>query len=362
MRQRIQALDGLRFLAAIGVLWIHAWTFCGNPRCYIAGIDFASLLAIGGNGVDLFFVISGFCMYYFYASKSNFSYHDFYRFIVKRWVRLSPAFYTAVVVFILIGVFIYHSSFRYESLVVGIFYLNTIFPQYSVASHFWTLSVEWQFYIIIPFLLIYQSRIGFKKAFIYIFGSIFIIAIGCVFVFKSGCEVLTGNIIFRGAEFGCGVIAAKLFIAGRPPLRNKVLFFILFLGITYIGRIMISKPVLSLSVDYYNIFKVFGFTLIASGFAGVLYMALTSVKWFNLILGNRLFRSMGRISYSFYLWHPLVLSFVGAQITSVIPIDKGIITPIIITIVCTIVLYPLSLLSYALLEKPFLSVGNLTTK
>src|ERR1700753_1334175 len=99
LRPRIQALDGLRFLAAIGVLWIHSWTLYGHARWDVGKVDLANIMAIGGNGVDLFFVISGFCMYYFYASKADFSYHDFWRFLVKRWVRLSPAFYTATVLY-----------------------------------------------------------------------------------------------------------------------------------------------------------------------------------------------------------------------------------------------------------------------
>ncbi|HVW96635.1 MAG TPA: acyltransferase [Mucilaginibacter sp.] len=362
MRQRIQTLDGLRFLAAIGVLWIHAWTLCGNPRYYIAGIDVASILAIGGNGVDLFFVISGFCMYYFYASKSNFSYHDFYRFIVKRWVRLSTAFYAATLVFMLVASGRYHTPFSPIPLFTSVFYLNSIFPQYTAATHFWTLGVEWQFYLVVPFLLIYQNRTGFTKTFTGIFGLLLFVAIASVFIFKSGFDLLTEQIIYRGSEFGCGVVIARLLYTGRTVLRNRIFCLVLFLVLTYAGRIMISKTVLSLLQDYYNLFKVIGFAVMAAGFAGILFMALTSAKWLNLLLGNRVFKTMGRISYSFYLWHPLVLSFAGAQVVKFIPVEKGMITPVAITIASTILLYPISLLSYALLEKPFLSVGNLSTK
>jgi peptidoglycan/LPS O-acetylase OafA/YrhL len=100
LKTKIAKLDGLRALAALGVLWIHIWTIHGNPRFKIAGLDITNILALGGNGVDLFFVISGFCMYYFYAHKATFSYLDFWTFIKKRWQRLSPAFYTATLVYI----------------------------------------------------------------------------------------------------------------------------------------------------------------------------------------------------------------------------------------------------------------------
>jgi len=213
LRQRIQTLDGLRFLAAMGVLWIHTWTKHGNPRCYIGGFDIANLLALGVNGVDLFFVISGFCMYYFYASKSDFSYRDFYRFLVKRWVRLSPAFYVATIVYILIGKFIYHQKIDVAgNFFHSVFYLNYIFVQYTTASHFWTLAVEWQFYFIIPFILIYQNTIGFIKTFSFVFGIIFITEITAILILKNQSDYLTGTLLFHGVEFGCGIISARLLI------------------------------------------------------------------------------------------------------------------------------------------------------
>jgi peptidoglycan/LPS O-acetylase OafA/YrhL len=363
LRQRIQTLDGLRFLAALGVLWIHAWTYHGNARFYIGRIDLADFLALGGNGVDLFFVISGFCMYYFYASKSDFSYHDFYRFLVKRWVRLSPAFYTATIIYLLYYIFIYHNtSFHVIDVLNSIFYLNSILQDHNIAAHFWTLGVEWQFYFTIPFLLIYQNRAGFKKTFIVIFGFLFLIALLSVFILKSQFDLLTYQIIFRGLEFGFGIIAARLLIKNPAFFKNRILWLITFIVITYAGRVLISKQVLNLSANYYNLFKLFGFSLLGCGFAGILYLSVTSVKWLNLILGNRLFKTMGRISYSFYLWHGLILPLIAGYTIKYLPFEKGILAPVITTCISALILYPVSQLSYNLLEKPFLSIGNLTTK
>jgi peptidoglycan/LPS O-acetylase OafA/YrhL len=123
---------------------------------------------------------------------------------------------------------------------------------------------------------------------------------------------------------------------------------------------MVSKPVLNLSTYYYNLFKLFGFTMMGIGFAGVLYLSITSVKWLHAILGNPVFKKMGRISYSFYLLHPLVYPFVAGYVIDLMP--TGILAPIITTVISAVILYPVSLLSYNLLEKPFLSIGNLTTK
>ena len=363
MRQRIQTLDGLRFLAAIGVLWIHSWTLHGNPRCFIGGFDLANLLAVGGNGVDLFFVISGFCMYYFYASKSDFSYHDFYRFLVKRWVRLSPAFYVTTIIYILVGKYIYHQKIDgLNNFLHSVFYLNAIFGRYVTAAHFWTLSVEWQFYFLIPLLLIYQNRIGFKKTFIIIFSLITFAALSTIFILKDQSDQFTLTLLFHGIEFGCGVIAARLLIKNNSFFKNRILWLALFIVITYLGRVLISKQVLNQLATYYNLFKLLGFTFMGLGFAGILYLAVTSVKWLDVILGNKVCKTMGRISYSFYLLHPLIYPAIGAYTVQFLPLLKGIAAPVFTTVISALILYPISLLSYNILEKPFLSIGNLTTK
>lgn len=70
-RVRINAIDGLRTIAVLGVLWAHLWAFMNAPSLMLAGIDVARLLSFGGTGVDLFFVISGFCMFLMHHLKSK---------------------------------------------------------------------------------------------------------------------------------------------------------------------------------------------------------------------------------------------------------------------------------------------------
>ena len=60
--KRIEPLDGLRTCAVLGVLWAHVWMFFKNIPFPLAGVDINRLLAFGGIGVVLFFVIMGFCM------------------------------------------------------------------------------------------------------------------------------------------------------------------------------------------------------------------------------------------------------------------------------------------------------------
>jgi peptidoglycan/LPS O-acetylase OafA/YrhL len=363
LTQRIQTLDGLRFIAAMGVLWIHNWIAFKTPRCYVGKVDLADFLALGANGVDLFFVISGFCMYYFYGTKADFSYKSFARFIKKRWTRLSPAFYAATIIYVIVGKYVYHYQFGLVfNFLHSIFYLNYIGGQYNTARHFWTLTVEWQFYFLIPFLLIYQNKIGFNKSFIIIFGAVCLVTAGTILYLEAGSDFLTYTLLFHVTEFACGVLAARLLLNKNIRLKHRTSWLIAFILITYGGRVMISAKVLSLSTHYYNIFKVLGYAIMGIGFAGMLYLAVTSTKWLNIVLGNKVFKTMGRISYSFYLFHVLVYPVIVLFVKQYLFALTGIAAPLVSMLISAIILYPISMLSFHFLEKPFLSMGNLTTK
>ncbi|MBB3968562.1 acyltransferase family protein [Mucilaginibacter phyllosphaerae] len=353
---RFVALDGLRALAALGVLWIHTWAIYGSPRLWIGPLDITSILALGGNGVDLFFVISGFCMYYFYAKNKVFVYKDFGAFIKNRWARLSPAFYTICAIYIVIRVTENHQYAYIKTAITSLIYFNGILPEYSPESIFWSLTAEWEFYLIIPFLLIYQNRLGFKKTFFIISITIIVIALTGIVFLRSGSDDLLGHIIFRYFEFMWGILAGKLLLAyPRMQLKNRWLYLIFFIIITYTGRLMISKPVLSLIADYYNLFKLIGFTLMGLGFGGITYLAITSTKYLKFILGNKVLSYIGKISFSFYLYHGLVHQLTGNYLIAKFPNFKGILAPITTFFISAAILIPIATLSFIVLEKPFMA-------
>ena len=95
---RIQPLDGLRAIAALGVVWVHVWAFYGTPAQNVKGLDLYQVISIVGNGVDFFFVISGFCMYLM-AWKTDFSFSTYGSFLYKRFLRIAPAFYASLLVY-----------------------------------------------------------------------------------------------------------------------------------------------------------------------------------------------------------------------------------------------------------------------
>lgn len=355
-QNRFASLDGLRAVAALGVLWIHCWAMYGAPRYVLLGFDITSVIAIAGNGVDLFFVISGFCMYYFYARNKTFGSSDFWKFLKKRWIRLSPAFYTACVAYIIFRVYNEQSFPVIKSILSSLFYLNGLFWPYTPEGILWSLTPEWQFYVIIPFLLIYQNRIGFKVTFIIISSAILLLAVLSVLLFKTSSDLLTGQIVFRYSEFFWGVLVGRIMLLfPNYNLKHRVFWFVIFIIILYAGRVCISLPVLKLSTQYYDLFKLLGFTLMGAGFSGLMYLTITSKTYLKKVFGNNFMSFLGRISFSFYLWHAMVHRFTGQYLLEIYGDKSGIVIPVINFVFSTIVLLPLATISFLLLEQPFVA-------
>ncbi|MGY3211671.1 hypothetical protein [Mucilaginibacter sp. HD30] len=65
---------------------------------------------------------------------------------------------------------------------------------------------------------------------------------------------------------------------------------------------------------------------------------------------------MGRISYSFYLLHALIYPGITGWVIAYLPALHGIAAPMATTFISAVVLYPIALLSYNLLERPFLKI------
>ncbi len=338
----------------MGVLWIHCWMINGTPRAVVAGVDLASVLALGGNGVDLFFVISGFCMYAFYGQRSGYATGYFWPFVKRRWLRLSPAFYAATLVYAGWRVLEDASFPVMKSGLVSLVYFNSLLPQFSAAALFWTLGVEWQFYLVVPLLFYLQELLGFDRAFWWMFMLFLVASVIAVLVGKRGSDGLTGQLVFRYAEFGWGMMAARMVGKSRwPQLHGWGLVAAAALAVA-IGRVLVSERVLSLWPDYYNFFKILGFNGMGIGFGGLL-VAMLRTNSPMLARISRWLALPGKWSYSFYLWHGLVHVFIARLLVTQFAFPAGLFSAVLTFLISTALLLPLSAMSFYVLERPFLA-------
>lgn len=155
-RSRLTSLDALRGVASFAVAWFHFTN--GNPRFLPAG-PLRSSGAFGWLGVEVFFVISGFVIPYS-LWRSHYRLGDFGRFVLKRVARLDPPYLTAIALILALGWLSAQLpgyggapfAISWTQLTLHFAYLNAFAggdtgPYPWLNPVFWTLAIEFQFYL-----------------------------------------------------------------------------------------------------------------------------------------------------------------------------------------------------------------------
>lgn len=290
-------IDGLRALAILSVVFYHM---------------FPAVLPGGFAGVDIFFVISGYLIGSTIISEYDSGKFSFIKFYQRRLVRIIPPILTLLFTVGIAGYFLL-TPFEFKSLgrhiaAASIFGSNIQLLKevnYFAAAadtkpllHLWSLGIEEQFYLVLPLLLIFFGRNKIR--------SFVLINILLVFSFVYCCYLLKfkpSDAFFRPEsrfwELLIGVSLSKIekMNIGSIPALKKYFgiagFFLCLYGITFLKGNDPYPGVLALLPT------IGAFLIIFSGSNGVLNRTLFSNSFVVFI---------GKISYSFYLWHWPLLS------------------------------------------------------
>jgi len=159
--KRIEGLDGLRALACLAVFGVHYQQITGITG-RVGPLDVKRLLENGNTGVALFFGLSGFLLSLPFwcgdLSKPNRPWLGQY--VRNRAVRILPAYYLCLTALVL---FQRHWTNQGELLdtLSHFLFLNSLSEQflYSISSPFWAISVQVQFYVVLPVLFCVLCRV-----------------------------------------------------------------------------------------------------------------------------------------------------------------------------------------------------------
>jgi peptidoglycan/LPS O-acetylase OafA/YrhL len=166
LRPHLTYVDGLRALAALGVLWTHG-IGCAERMC--AGAH-PAWRDIGDRGVELFFVISGFCLAYPFLARKHSGRPvdlDYVRFLIRRFARIAPPYYICLGILGLVALtplgFPGNSSLApmpsvlaATTFVRDLFFDTSGWQVYNLS--FWTLGVEMHWYLVCPLLVALYLR------------------------------------------------------------------------------------------------------------------------------------------------------------------------------------------------------------
>lgn len=329
-------IDGLRAIAVLSIVLFHA------------GFDW---FQGGFVGVDVFFVISGFLISSIVLkglSADNFSFLEFYK---RRFLRIFPALLCMLIFSVpfawmwmppsevhdfsksLLSSLLFYSNFFFW-LDSGYFDIST---DYKPLIHTWSLSVEEQVYIFIPFLLFLMRKLHYCKS-ILVTITIFIFSLSMSqFLLVEYPDFSYFMMPFRLWEFLVGVISAQyLFYINRNQWRQRNGF------LSAIGVLLIFIPVFVFD-DKTPFPGLFALIPVLGTVMVIIFSKENTI--IHKLLSSRLFVSIGLISYSTYLWHQPILVF--ARYRSLSPLDQF--DLVFLVILSLLIGYA----SWKLVEQPF---------
>lgn len=287
-------INGLRAVAVIAVVFFHF-----NAQ-WIPG---------GFSGVDVFFVVSGFLMtgiIFKGLDRNNFSIFDFY---IARANRIIPALTVLCLTLLFLGLFFlapldYKALGKHAGSSVS-FISNIVYWResgyFDTSSygkwllHTWSLSVEWQFYIIYPLILVSLKRYLTidKIKIVVVLGAVFGFVFCVIFTYKwpNPSYYLLPT---RAWEMMVGGVA-YLYPFSVKESRKKIYEY-LGLTLIFFSYFFFTKE--DLWPGYLALFPVLGSVLV-----------IQAQRNNSFITNNFLLQRIGAWSYSIYLWHwPLVVT------------------------------------------------------
>ena len=321
-------IDILRALAVLLVILNH--------------LDF-SFFSGGFIGVDVFFVISGYLITKNILSEKtasgSFSFKNFYQ---RRVLRLAPAFFT---VLLICSIAFYLTLTPEEwsqylktavatvTLTSNIYYTTLLNDYFSISGkstpllHIWSLSLEEQFYLVWPVLLLGIIQLSRNLKIFSLFSLTILSLIASHILIQSNPIAAYYLLPSRIFEFTIG--AALVFLPSSKPKKNtSIILSILFISIIVASSFFINNQ--SLFPSYTALLP----CLAAAGFIYFgRYFTGRSTQWIEYI---------GKISYPMYLWHWPIIVYL-----TTLSIKLNLIIKILI-LIFTIVF---SILTYEKIEK-----------
>ncbi len=155
----IPSLDGLRALSVFMVILGH------TNSTFLNALPFNRSFRNGGQGVTVFFMISGFLITHLLLKELNRDKRiSIKKFYFRRTMRIFPPFYAFLITIAILGLGFHIVPVTALSLVVAASYTWNYFwafvkgPEIWILGHCWSLAVEEQFYLIWPFCMAYFSK------------------------------------------------------------------------------------------------------------------------------------------------------------------------------------------------------------
>ncbi len=281
MKEKIGAINLLRFMAAVGVLLYH-YTFMFYQRGFTYA-DFGVgryMFQYGYLGVDLFFIISGFVIALSAEGRS------LGKFLTSRLARLYPIFWVCVTITslaLLFGGHLIHSHISLGRYLAGMTMIPGLFNQEIVDGSYWSLVIELKFYFFI-FILI---ALGLFKKIEFISRIITIGLAGAVLFYTLPINWI--------ANFMAGIVFYKIYTESITKERFIHLALLLAINIHFV-----IYQIADLEAGYHVMFNPYIISLHIVTF----YLLFLGISLKKIVFRNtKILNVAGLLTYPIYLLH-----------------------------------------------------------
>jgi peptidoglycan/LPS O-acetylase OafA/YrhL len=399
-KNTLPVLDGVRAVACLSVISYHVHYFLAHDYDLNALLGkFATAIGLAGwSGVTLFFVLSGFLLFQPFAKALLFEkpWPSMRTFYLRRALRILPGYYVALLVLIALTQPAYLQLDHWkETLLFLIFFMDATPATYQqINGPFWTLAVEWQFYLLLPLLALgfaalvkrgtsprwrWWLLLGCLLAMIvWGVGTRFLgqyytlhptetllvprslLNIILIFVYGTSGKYLE--------DFAIGMLISSCYVLAQRAADGQTLRLYLTRSSPWLWRVGILWLCVMMTWYIFPFLSILsplfgaGNWMVELGYALGFGLCVTALlfgpanlkRWFEL----QPLCWIGTISYSLYIWHlPLLLLFRG--MTSPYVKSWSFLAVYTLQGVCVLLLIiPFSFIFYSLIERPGIQIAH----
>ena len=345
--KKYEYIDSLRGIAVLMVLMVHVGNFFKLPTTeYFSHLLFGAVYS-GRMGVQLFFILSSFTLMFSFDRRIG-EKNGTSNFYIRRFFRIAPMYYLAIVA--ITAYFIRLDVRNWDILTTpwylsNYFFLNTLNPAWikTIVPGGWSISVEFLFYMIFPFIASRIKNINIAAIALcisLIVATLFIYATrGQFFFFQFDFNQI--NFVNQLPVFFIGIFTYWLTKESYTQIKNKTwaLFIIVMLLFTH------------MIVPYYLFYCIIYCILIL----------ILSKKPYRF-LSNKWLSKVGRVSFSMYIVHFfLIIMMNNLGIGHLIPVTNLFTSIVNFVLLYTLVFtltYTISYFSYKFIELPGQNLGK----
>ncbi|TYB51220.1 acyltransferase [Nonomuraea sp. PA05] len=360
MRSRDAALDGIRAIAALGVWLLHVGSNTGVM--YREGM-LPWMMSRLGIAVPIFFLLSGLLLYRPWARAviEDTARPKPARYLWRRIMRVMPVYWLVTALALWAW-----SSFDWTGWLKWMLLAQNFFPDDPAPDglyQMWTLPIEMSFYLLLPIMawLLHRFARGGNRPVRLLVGisvlpviCVATVAVARLYELPQLALLLPYHLVY----FACGMAMAVLSVwighsrvidslAPQLLVLAGLLYALLSTGLA--GPRTLTLPTLSQSLWRITLEAAVAVLLVAP-FA----LASRPDSARNRVLGNPVSAYLGRISYSFFLWHAPVITL-QLKLTGAQPFQGDFVSVAVVSFIVTLLL---SIGSYHLIEVSALRLSG----